>query len=112
MPESKHLAPKKIGNSDMIGARGVNLIERRILEMGFLWYPSVGAEAGIDGRLEIRNEDSVVTNCIVSVQSKATDLAFEGETESELTFTCSERDLRYWLKGPSGYRGVFSASNR
>jgi hypothetical protein len=99
MPESKHLAPKKIGNSDMIGARGVNLIERRILEMGFLWYPSVGAEAGIDGRLEIRNEDSVVTNCIVSVQSKATDLAFEGETESELTFTCGERDLRYWLKG-------------
>jgi len=83
----------------MIGARGVNLIERRILEMGFLWYPSVGVEAGIDGRLEIRNEDSEVTNCIVSVQSKATDGAFEGETQSELTFTCSERDLRYWLKG-------------
>lgn len=83
----------------MIGARGVNLIERRILEMGFLWYPSGGVEAGIDGRLEIRNEDSEVTNCIISVQSKATDGAFEGETESELTFTCSERDLRYWLKG-------------
>jgi len=99
MPEVKQPAPKKIGNSDMIGARGVNLIERRILEMGFLWYPSVGVEAGIDGRLEIRNEDSEVTNCIVSVQSKATDGAFEGETQSELTFTCSERDLRYWLKG-------------
>ena len=56
-------------------------------------------EAGIDGRLEIRNEDAEVTNCIVSVQSKATDGAFEGETETELTFTCSERDLRYWLKG-------------
>ncbi len=83
----------------MIGSRGVNLIERRILEMGFLWYPSGGVEAGIDGRLEIRNEDSEVTNCIVSVQSKATDGTFEGETDSELTFTCSERDLRYWLKG-------------
>lgn len=95
MPESKHLAPKKIGNSDIIGALGVSLPERRILEMGFLWYPSGGVEAGIDGRLEIRNEDSVVTNCIVSVQSKATDGAFEGETDSELTFTCSERDPRY-----------------
>ena len=50
MHEVKQPAPKKIGNSDMIGARGVNLIERRILEMGFLWYPSVGVEAGIDGR--------------------------------------------------------------
>jgi hypothetical protein len=36
MPESKHLAPKKIGNSDIIGALGGNLVERRILEMGFL----------------------------------------------------------------------------
>jgi hypothetical protein len=99
MAKSKQLAPKKIGNSDMIGARGVNLIERRILEIGFLWYPSDSVEAGIDGRLEIRNEDAEVTNCIVSVQSKATDGAFEGETETELTFTCSERDLRYWLKG-------------
>lgn len=99
MANSKQLAPKKIGNSDMIGARGVNLIERRILEMGFLWYPSGGLEAGIDGRLEIRNEDSEVTNCILSVQSKATDGAFDGETETELTFTCSERDQRYWLRG-------------
>jgi hypothetical protein len=90
---------KKIGNSDIIGARGVNLIERRILEMGYVWYPSGGVEAGIDGRLEIRNENAEVTNLIVSVQSKATDGSFEGETETELMFTCSERDLRYWLKG-------------
>jgi len=99
MATSKQLAPKKIGDSDMIGARGVNLIERRLLEMGFLLYPSGGVEAGIDGRLEIRNEDAEVTNLIVSVQSKATDGSFEGETDSELAYTCNERDLRYWLKG-------------
>ncbi len=93
------LSEKKIGNSDLIGARGVNLIERRVLEMGYVWYPSLGVEAGIDGRLEIRNEDGEVTNLIVSVQSKATDGAFEGETNAELTFSCSQRDLRYWLKG-------------
>lgn len=99
MAKPNRALPKKIGNSDMIGARGVNLIERRILEMGYLWYPSGGPEAGIDGRLEIRNENAEVTNLILSVQSKATDGAFEGETETELTFACSERDLRYWLKG-------------
>jgi hypothetical protein len=67
--------------------------------MGFLWYPSGGVEAGIDGRLEIRNEDAEVTNLIISVQSKATDGQFDAETDTDFTFTCSERDLRYWLKG-------------
>ena len=90
---------QKIGQADMTGSLGVNIIERRILEMGFLWYRSGGVEAGIDGRMEIRNEDGEVTNLIISVQSKATDGRFEGETEKEFTFTCSERDLRYWLKG-------------
>jgi hypothetical protein len=99
MAKPNRVLPKKIGNSDMIGARGVNLIERRILEMGYLWYPSGGVEAGIDGRLEIRNENAEVTNLILSVQSKATDGTFEGETATDLTYTCSERDLRYWLKG-------------
>jgi hypothetical protein len=93
------IAPKKIGQGNMTGSLGVNIIERRILEMGFLWYPSGGVEAGIDGRLEIRNEDGQVTNLIISVQSKATDGQFEGETDTGFTFTCSERDLRYWLKG-------------
>jgi hypothetical protein len=99
MPNPKQSAPKKIGHADLIGARGVNFVEGRILEMGFLWYPSGGVEAGIDGRLEIRKEDTEVTNCIISVQSKATDGEFEGETNNELTLTCSERDLCYWLKG-------------
>lgn len=99
MDKKRQLLPKRIGNSDLIGERGIALIYSRILEMGYLWYPSGGVEAGIDGRLEIRNEDGEVTNLIVSVQSKATDGDFEGETDNELTYTCSERDLRYWLKG-------------
>lgn len=99
MDKKRLSLPKKIGNSDLIGERGVALIYARVLEMGYLWYPSGGVEAGIDGRLEIRNEDGEVTNLILSVQSKATDGDFEGETDTELTYTCSERDLRYWLKG-------------
>lgn len=99
MDKKKQLLPKRIGNSDLIGERGVALVYSRIVEMGYLWYPSGGVEAGIDGRMEIRNEDGEVTNLIVSVQSKATNGDFEGETDTELTYTCSERDLRYWLKG-------------
>jgi hypothetical protein len=93
------VTPKKITKSGITGALDVNIIERRVLEMGFLWYPSGGVEAGIDGRPEIRNESGEVTNLIISVQSKATDGQFEGETDTHFGFTCNERDLRYWLKG-------------
>ncbi len=91
--------PKKIGKSDITGALGVNIIERRLLEMGYLWYPSGGVEAGIDGRLEIRAESGEVTNLVISVQSKATDGAFQSETPSHFSFGCSDRDLQYWLRG-------------
>jgi hypothetical protein len=91
--------PKKIGKSDITGALGVNIIERRLLEMGYLWYPSGGVEAGIDGRLEIRAESGEVTNLVISVQSKATDGEFQSETPSHFSFGCSERDLQYWLRG-------------
>ena len=83
--------PKKIGKGDITGALGVNIIERRLLEMGYLWYPSGGVEAGIDGRLEIRVESGEVTNLVVSVQSKATDCPFQAETLTHFSFGCSDR---------------------
>jgi hypothetical protein len=70
---------KKIGRGDIIGQQGMNLIEKRTLEMGFVWHPT-HLDAGIDGYIEIR--DSVtgeVSNCIIQVQSKATAQPFEAE---------------------------------
>ena len=46
---------KKIHNNSMTGQKGINLIEKIVLEMGFVWYPTGGMEAGIDGTIEIRN---------------------------------------------------------
>lgn len=64
---------KKILHTDIIGKQGINLIEKVCLEMGFLWHPT-GLEAGIDGYIEVRDHQSgAVTNCIVQVQSKATE---------------------------------------
>lgn len=89
---------KKISQSDIIGEQGINFIQRICLEMGFLWHPT-GLEAGIDGYIEIRAETGEVTNCIIQVQSKATDKQFEAETDSSLEFRCSPKDLDYWLSG-------------
>jgi Domain of unknown function (DUF4365) len=92
------VSSKKISQNDMIGALGINLIQKICLDMGFLWHPT-GLEAGIDGYIEIRLESGEVTNCIIQVQSKATDKPFESETPSSFEFRCSPKDLQYWLGG-------------
>jgi len=94
------MASKKIHNNDITGGRGVNLIERVVLEMGCLWYPTGGVEAGIDGIIEIRDAASgEVTNSVVQVQSKATAGRFTAETDTSFEYLCEEKDLDYWLNG-------------
>ncbi len=94
------MAAKKIGKSDIIGGRGVNLVEKVVLEMGCLWYPTGGVEAGIDGIIEIRDVvTGEVTNSIVQVQSKATNGRFTAETPTGFEYLCDAKDLEYWLNG-------------
>ena len=60
------MSAKKIHRSSVIGQQGVNLIEKVVLGTGYLWYPTGGMEAGIDGSIEIRDpETGEVTNSIV-----------------------------------------------
>lgn len=94
------MSAKKVHKNSITGQEGVNLIERVVLAMGFVWYPTGGLEAGIDGIIEIR--DSVtgeVTNSVVQVQSKAGSSFFQAETETSFEYRCDERDLDYWLQG-------------
>jgi hypothetical protein len=41
--------PKRIPKNSIVGEQGIALIHQRVLEMGYLWYPTGGIEAGIDG---------------------------------------------------------------
>lgn len=91
---------KKIHQNSITGQRGVNLIEEIVLKMGFIWYPTPGMEAGIDGIIEIRNPiTGAVYNHIIQVQSKATSKRFAGENDEKFHFICDEKDLQYWLEG-------------
>lgn len=91
---------KKIHNNSMTGQKGINLIEKIVLEMGFVWYPTGGMEAGIDGTIEIRNpQTGEVANNIVQVQSKATENPFSAETADKFEYTCKDKDIDYWLGG-------------
>ena len=90
---------KQIGHADITGDKGIALIHRLVLDMGFAWNRT-NLEAGIDGYIELRDEKSgEVSNCILQVQSKAGVSWFKAETKDTFEFVCDERDLNYWMTG-------------
>lgn len=94
------MAGKKIGQNAIAGQKGVNLIATIVTDMGFLWFPTGQNEAGIDGTIELRdNNTGEVTNCIIEVQSKVVSGAFACETDDKFHYYCASKDLDYWLKG-------------
>lgn len=100
MKPSNTASGKKIHQHSIVGQQGVNLIERIVLDMGFIWYPSGTLEAGIDGIIEIRDPATgTVFNSIIQVQSKATQGTFKNETPDNFEYVCDARDLDYWLQG-------------
>lgn len=93
------LKPKKITNYSIIGQKGINLIERIVLEMGFIWHPRT-IDAGIDGMIELRNTNTEEAyNFHILVQSKATEGSFQNDNGITFEYPCDERDIDYWLKG-------------
>lgn len=92
---------KKIGRSDIIGQRGIAHIDGVVHSMGFVFYPTGGVEAGIDGYIELRDQATgVVGNLLLQVQGKATEKRrLQAETDDSFEFACSEDDISYWMHG-------------
>jgi hypothetical protein len=89
---------KKITQQTLTGQAGVNLIEKRVLQMGWIWN-ATNIDAGIDGYIEIRDPASGrATNIILQVQSKALS-QLSSETPDSFEYVCSPRDLEYWMAG-------------
>lgn len=94
------MCAKVIAQTTIVGQQGVNLIERIVMNMGFVWYPTGSVEAGIDGHIEIRDPQSgAVSNSFIAVQSKAIGREFSNETSLGFDYYCSQKDLEYWLGG-------------
>ena len=91
---------KKVSSRSVIGQQGVNLIERIVLDMKYVWRPTPSFDVGIDGEIEICDPiTGAATNHIIKVQSKATSQPFIAETPTSLEFVCDQKDLDYWLSG-------------
>ena len=103
---------KTVTPQTIIGEQGVNLIERRCLEMGYLFHPR-RVDHGIDGHIDLVDPGSgAVLNQTLLVQSKASDRPFPGETDQLFRYVCDDRDLDLWLSGNAPVILVFSHPNR
>ena len=71
------------------------VLSKSVLTMDFMFYPTSGVEAGIDGFIELRDaETGEVSNLLLQVQGKVTEKQrLQGETEDSFEFPCSEADI-------------------
>lgn len=89
---------KKVSRTGVVGQRGVNLIEKIILEMGSLWHPFGSLEVGTDGIIELCDKSNQSPlGLFLGVQSKATEEDWSGK--QTLRFYCSAEDIAYWTSG-------------
>jgi hypothetical protein len=100
MPRAKsNPRPKTISAEGLLGQKGINLIEKVVLEMQSLWTPSGPNEVGIDGYIELFDPVSrVALGKTLAVQSKALS-NFTNEIDESFDYWCDRRDLNYWLQG-------------
>src|SRR5260370_38311172 len=64
---------KRIGRSDIIGEQGIAHIRRIVLDMEHVFYETGGVEAGIDGYIELRDQNTGEGgNLILPGQGRAT----------------------------------------
>lgn len=87
-----------IADATLLGQKGMNMAERVVLDMGFLWNP-IHIESGIDAVIEIRDASTgETTNRIIQAQVKAVS-SFAAEQDDAFSFSCERAHIRYWLGG-------------
>jgi hypothetical protein len=92
------MSMKQMPDNQISAQMGINLIEEVVLAMKFLWHPAGAFDAGIDGRIELRDTRlGYPLNRHVGVQSKAW-ARFTAETDDSFEFLCDTADIDYWLR--------------
>lgn len=91
-------APKTISSQGLTGQKGVNLIEKIVLDMGSRWSASGPNEVGIDGYIELFDPSTRrPLGSTVAVQSRVVSVP-ENETDESFDYWCGASELEYWLK--------------
>jgi len=102
---------KTISAQGLTGQRGINAIERVVLEMGCRWTASGANEIGIDGYIELFDPSShKPLGVTVAVQSKVVSSIARGSKDS-FEYWCDPADVEYWLSGNTPVVLIVSAGN-
>ena len=98
-PTPRKTTAKRISVEGLAGQRGVNAIERIVLDMGCRWTPSGPNETGIDGYIELYDPNShEPLSLTLGVQSKV--VADMGrDLRDKYDYWCRRADVEYWLNG-------------
>jgi hypothetical protein len=92
--------PKQFAPTMVTSRLGINLIDRIVTEMRYIWNETTHVDVGIDGTIELCRPDTrEALNRIIQVQSKATAGRFPGETEEGFEWPCEARDVDHWVGG-------------
>lgn len=102
--------PKTISARGVTGQKGVNLIERVVLEMESRWTPSGPNEIGIDGYIELFDPSTrMALGLTLAAQSKVVNAIAGGENDS-FDYRCEPADVEYWLSGSMPFILVVSST--
>jgi uncharacterized protein DUF4365 len=90
---------KTISATGVSGQKGVNLIERVVLDMESLWTPTGANEVGIDGYIELFDPATrKPLGLTLAAQSKVAS-ALRKDSSPTFDFWCASADVEYWLAG-------------
>jgi hypothetical protein len=88
---------KAISKTGIVGQRGINLIERLVLQMGSRWTPSGPNEVRIDGYIELFDpDDGRPLNLTLAVQSKVDSRL--PKKNAVFYYWCNREDIENWLR--------------
>lgn len=89
---------KTISVQGLTGQKGVNFIERIVLEMESRWTPSGPNEVGIDGYIELFDPVSrKPLGLTLAAQSKVVNAIVD--SGATFDYRCAPHDVEYWISG-------------
>jgi hypothetical protein len=98
---------KKLLSTSLRGQRGINLVEKIVLEMGFTWTQTGALETGIDGIIETREHHYMPARVVIhkrSIHSRVevrgfTDAAADNRVESLKLLSLRSGTVRLFREG-------------
>jgi hypothetical protein len=80
--------------------KGIAAVQARLADLELIWRETSTGDFGIDGHIELLDENSEPTGMMVGVQVKSGKSYFSGETAHTVSYTANEKHQKYWEHYP------------